>query len=127
MDFRKLAIADVIRHPEWGVVSYQPEKVLSDMIRVMDSAGNFHHVFANDCSDDITEAEMLTYWQGMRNGAMNPALDLWHRYFKDGLDPWVTDNHGRDSCYFCVANEPNHAGDCIYMAAKTLLEKMGML
>ena len=36
--------------------------------------------------------------------------------------PWVTDDDGRTSCFFCVGDHPNHYDDCPYDQIKTLLE-----
>jgi hypothetical protein len=51
------------------------------------------------------------------------ALELWRRWFEENDDVWVQDDYGRSWCSFCIEDEPNHADDCIYVAAKELVEK----
>jgi len=42
MDYTKIAIADVLKHPIHGIISHQPiiSEEVSDRIRVMDLQGN---------------------------------------------------------------------------------------
>lgn len=50
------------------------------------------------------------------------ALELWREWFRWSGDPWeVEDQMGRVGCFFCIADQPNHEPDCIYLAAWELV------
>ena len=51
------------------------------------------------------------------------ALELWERWFVESGDPMA---HSGE-CFFCKAllcNRQNHAPDCIYLAARELIEQV---
>ena len=59
------AIADVFRHPKYGVVSYQPNPHLpiTSTICVLDVDGGFHYVDEDECIfEDVTMDEIRDYW-----------------------------------------------------------------
>ena len=65
VDFMKLAIADVLRHPTLGIISYQPamDQPFADFISVRDSDFIFHHnILASECEWG-TEEEAREYWR----------------------------------------------------------------
>jgi len=66
VDPRKVAIADVLRHPVLGIVSHQPilsERADNPRLRVMDSIGCITRVNAEECTADVTLEEKMTYWR----------------------------------------------------------------
>ena len=64
---------------------------------------------------------LLLAWE---RGEEDKALALWKRWFAWGGDnPWHESNYGLDiSCLFCGEDQPNHEPDCVYVAAKELME-----
>lgn len=64
IDYMKLAIADLIKHPVLGTVSHQPDlrEPESDRIRVRDRKGILHFVNASEC-DRASEKDREGYWE----------------------------------------------------------------
>jgi hypothetical protein len=50
------------------------------------------------------------------------ALDLWRRWFAWSGDPWDRDEVYQ-SCIFCGHDKLQHEPDCIWVAAKKLVER----
>ena len=63
VDTNKIAIADVLKHPEYGLVSHQPilSSPIEDEIRVSDMKGTIHFVLASECVEPTYE-ESQEYW-----------------------------------------------------------------
>ena len=64
VDTLKIAIADLLKHPELGIVSYQPDltEPISDRLRVRDRQGYIHYVLASEC-DYPGDGETEGYWR----------------------------------------------------------------
>lgn len=62
VDFRYVAIADVLKHPEHGLVSHQPDvsKPISEFLNVMDQRGRRFEVKASEC-EEATLQEVEEY------------------------------------------------------------------
>lgn len=72
---------------------------------------------------DLPQAEvarrLLLAWE---RGEEDKALALWKRWFEwRGGDPWEAVG-GLIICIFCGEDRPNHEPDCIFVAAKELME-----
>lgn len=54
----------------------------------------------------------------------NKALTLWKRWFEWSGMPWESSDWSEFGwyCFFCGEEEPNHKQDCVYVAAKRLVE-----
>jgi len=67
VDYKKIAIADVIRHCRLGLVSHQPDdSPISSRLRVSDVQGKLHYVEASECTlSKIFETE--EYWRALKN------------------------------------------------------------
>ena len=52
VDTYSIAIADILEHPVYGIVSHQPDLCdpIQDEIRVMDTKGNYYKVLASECN-----------------------------------------------------------------------------
>jgi len=52
------------------------------------------------------------------------ALGLWRRLLEwIGDYPWQESNYDLDStCFFCGEDYPEHKSNCVYLAAKKLIE-----
>ena len=52
------------------------------------------------------------------------ALYLWRKWFEEdeGM-PWEYLNPGDRTCFFCVADYPDHKPDCVFTAAKRLVAR----
>ena len=64
IDFNDLAIADVLIHPEHGLISHQPGiwEDLQDKITVRDISGKLFTVLASEC-EWASEDETKKYWK----------------------------------------------------------------
>jgi len=64
MDYKKLAIADVLEHPEIGAVSFQPNgtDAISNEIKVLNCKGAAFIVLASECSR-AKKKEVYRYWK----------------------------------------------------------------
>jgi len=63
VDFNELAIADCLKHPEFGIVSHQPsiEDPIDDRIMIRDASFKLWEVLASDC-EWASEEESKDYW-----------------------------------------------------------------
>jgi hypothetical protein len=49
---------------------------------------------------------------------------LWIEWFEFSGNPWeYNDNYGRTYCFFCAEEYPNHSANCVFIRAKSLIEK----
>ena len=64
VDYKKIAIADCLWHPSYGIVSHQPllSEKMSENIRVSDINFCVFMVKATDCRE-ATDEEFERYWQ----------------------------------------------------------------
>lgn len=64
VDTYKLAIADVLKHPKLGLISFQPNlrEPVSDTIRVRTPDRVVHYVSAAEC-DPPSETDISDYWK----------------------------------------------------------------
>ena len=51
----------------------------------------------------------------------NEALALWKRWFAWSGEPWEDVVEGFTACFFCDEDQPKHEPDCVYVAAKELV------
>ena len=68
VDTNQIAIADILTHPKYGLVSHQPDprESIQDEIRVMDIWGNYHRVLASECEWPAENIDMFKdYWGKM--------------------------------------------------------------
>lgn len=65
VDYRNIAIADLLRHPIHGLVSHQPGFgiKISNKIMVRTEKGILLEVLASECSKDISSEEWAGYWK----------------------------------------------------------------
>lgn len=69
VDYNKIAIADVLKHPRLGIISHQPDfnDKIQDRIRVRDIQGKLNYVLASDC-EFPTQEEYDLYWKSFSKG-----------------------------------------------------------
>ena len=69
VDYKQLAIADVLKHPKLGLVSHQPTFTdeIRDEIRVRDIDREVHTTLASEC-EFPTEEEYELYWKEFNEG-----------------------------------------------------------
>jgi len=67
MDYNKIAIADVLKHPELGIISHQPDihSPLTDKIRVRGLEDKVLFVLASECEPASSE-ESEDYWKNIK-------------------------------------------------------------
>lgn len=46
---------------------------------------------------------------------MIEAIELLQKFFDEHAGCWVQDDYGREYCFFCSENRPNHEPDCWYI------------
>ena len=74
MKSEEIAIADVLKHPIYGIISHQPDlrKKITERIRVRGLKGRPFHVNASDC-EWASREEADHYW---RNITWVPQVSL---------------------------------------------------
>jgi len=67
MDYNKIAIADVLKHPKLGIISHQPDtdSPLTDKIRVRGLEDEVLFVLASECEPASFE-EGENYWKNIK-------------------------------------------------------------
>ena len=65
VDPEKVAIADILRHDELGLVSHQPDILLpiTEILRVRDIHGTLYEINANELYPINSTEEINEYWQ----------------------------------------------------------------
>ncbi len=64
VDTTKIAIADVLKHPDHGLISFQPAitDLVEDKIFVRDINGSLFQVLASECEETTCE-ETRKFWK----------------------------------------------------------------